>query len=98
MTSLVSECLSRAVLFEQHENNKAVNKTTLPPLTVMRDVANCCDYPSFHFTCLVIVSWPFRPTSQWEILMFVEVEEILFMVGRLATGDSAQQPQYNLTF
>ena len=28
----------------------------------------------------------------------VEVEEILFMVGRLATGDSAQQPQYNLTF
>ena len=31
----------------------------------------------------------------------VEVEEILFIVGRLATGDSAQraqQPQYNLTF
>ena len=30
-------------------------------------IANCCNYPSFHFTCLLpdkFVSWPCRPTSQ----------------------------------
>ena len=39
-------------------------------------IANCCDYPSFHFTCLFpdkFVSWHLA-TSQWTIKFFCSLQ------------------------
>ena len=39
-------------------------------IIIIKILPTVCNYPSFHFTCLLpdkFVSWPCRPTSQWTI-------------------------------
>ena len=61
--------LIQKVFFMMLHSSIYLNIKNIHILTIFT-IANCCDYPSFHFTCLLpdkFVSWPCRPTSQWTI-------------------------------